>query len=119
MHDGYIAGIPEARGTVSSETGLADVFDLVTYARRHRYRMRNLHDGGPVPPARRMKSQGETTPTAQVGYVGKDDRSDPIVGYGGSPRMCHTRDRVGSLSGERLRADKLGTITHFRRLRVL
>jgi len=27
-------------------------FDLLTYARRHRYRLRNIHDGKPVPPAR-------------------------------------------------------------------
>ena len=54
--------------------------DLVAYAREHRYRLRNLHDGYPVPPARRIKPKGET-PAAQAGYIGEEDRMDAIVGF--------------------------------------
>ncbi len=72
----------EAGGAVPSETALIDAFDLITHARKHRYRIRNLHDGGSVPPARRMKAKGEV-PVAQSGYVGREDRHDTIVGYDG------------------------------------
>ncbi len=54
------------------------ITDLVEYARKHRCRLRNLHDAGPVPPARRRKSD-----TAKLGYVGASDRWDAIVGYDG------------------------------------
>ena len=64
--------------TVVTTTG----FDLLAYARAHRCRVRNLHDGAACPPARWMKPKG-TTPTAQVGHVGQDDRFDAIVGYDG------------------------------------
>lgn len=51
-------------------------FDLREYARRHRYRVRNLHDGHPVPPAKRP-------PRGQRGadaFGADDDRMDAIVG---------------------------------------
>lgn len=64
--------------TMETATG----FDLLTYARKRRYRTRNLSDGGPCPPARWMKPKG-TTPAAQVGHIGQDDRFDVIVGYDG------------------------------------
>ena len=56
-------------------------FDLIDYARKHRLRTRNLHDGHPVPPARLMPKQriGERT-----GYIGESDRLDAIVGYCGA-----------------------------------
>ena len=57
-------------------------FDLLTYAREHRYRVRNLSDGRACPPARLVKPKG-ATPTAQVGHIGQDDRFDAIVGYDG------------------------------------
>ena len=52
-------------------------FDLTDYARKHRYPLRNLRDGGPVPPARR-----KTKPT-KMGYVSAEDRADAIVGHRG------------------------------------
>ncbi len=51
---------------------------LVEYARQHRYRLRNLHDGEPVPPAPKQKSDDNG-----VGHVGASDRWDAIVGYDG------------------------------------
>ncbi len=60
----------------SAEVHAGD-FDLLSYARERRYRLRNLHDGSPVPPARK-KNKSTTT-----GYVGVDDRSDAIVGQRG------------------------------------
>ena len=56
-------------------------FDLTDCARKHRYRLRNLHDGHPAPPARLMPKQriGERT-----GYIGDSDRLDAIVGYCGA-----------------------------------
>ena len=56
-------------------------FDLRAYARRHRYRLRNLHDGAPVPPAR---SSGK--PSRPV-YTGEHDRWDAIVGKCGYVAM--------------------------------
>lgn len=60
---------------------VATGFDLMDYAREHRLRTRNLHDGHPVPPARLMPKHriGERT-----GYIGESDRLDAIVGYCGS-----------------------------------
>ncbi|UCE61970.1 MAG: hypothetical protein JSU63_09620, partial [Phycisphaerales bacterium] len=49
--------------------------DLIAYAKKHRYRIRNLHDGGPVPPAMPQKSSKD-----KLGYVGESDRWDAIVG---------------------------------------
>ncbi|UCE61339.1 MAG: hypothetical protein JSU63_06240, partial [Phycisphaerales bacterium] len=43
--------------------------DLIAFARKHRYRIRNLHDGGPVPPAMPQKSSKD-----KLGYVGDSDR---------------------------------------------
>ncbi|UCC30080.1 MAG: hypothetical protein JSU86_18020 [Phycisphaerales bacterium] len=60
----------------------AFAFAFVKYARKHRYRVRNLHDGGPVPPARYMKPKGQTA-AARTGFVGKEDRCDAIVGCNG------------------------------------
>ena len=48
-------------------------FDLVAYAREHRLRLRNLHDGGPVPPVKR------TERTRTVAYRGAEDRGDAIL----------------------------------------
>ncbi len=59
-------------------TNTEHVFDLTGYAKKHRYRLRNLHDGGPVPPAKPVRGSGR--PTA---YVGAEDRMDAIVGYRG------------------------------------
>lgn len=64
------------------ETAIAVGFDLLAYARKHRYRTRNLSDGRACPPARSMKPKGPA-PTAQVGHIGQDDRFDAIVGYDG------------------------------------
>ena len=61
------------------ESGLPD---LVAYARKHRYRLRNLHDGGPVPPALPQKSD-----TRRLGYTGASDRCDAIVGHNGYVTM--------------------------------
>ena len=54
-------------------------FDLMEYAKRHRLRTRNLHDGRPlhplrVPPSGRGRSEG---------YIGKEDRMDVIIGHRG------------------------------------
>ncbi len=63
----------EAVKTREAPTG----FDLIEYARKHRYRVRNIHDGGPVPPAQRK------TKSTKPGYVGTEDRADAIVGQRG------------------------------------
>ncbi len=84
---------PVASSPPLSESTAAHVFDLVAYARRHRYRERNLHDGHPVPPARRTKSEDPTS-AAPVGHVGREDRCDAIVGYSG-----YVRDEGGGQLG--------------------
>jgi hypothetical protein len=48
-------------------------FDLLAYAAEHRCRVRNLHDGDPVPPLRRPHDHG---PSA---YRGDEDRQDAII----------------------------------------
>ena len=54
-------------------------FDLTEYAAARRYRVRNLHDGRPVPPFRvRVTKRG----TAK-GYTGADDRDDAVIGQYG------------------------------------
>jgi hypothetical protein len=53
-------------------------FDLVAYARKYRYRLRNLHDGGPVPPA-----IWKAPPGHRSAYAGPEDRCDAIVGFDG------------------------------------
>ena len=55
-------------------------FDLMAYARQRRYRVRNLHDGHEVPPARPPK-HGERGPVP--GYVGASDRMDAVIGRNG------------------------------------
>ena len=50
-------------------------FDLIAYAKKHRYRVRNLHDGQGVPPTRR---RGERRPG---GFIG--ERHDAITCYDG------------------------------------
>ena len=77
MHEGYTTGVSEAREQAYSGTAITDAFDLLAYAHSHRYRLRNLHDGAPGPPARRK------TKSTKTGYVGADDRSDAIVGHRG------------------------------------
>jgi len=68
-----------AQTTVASATEHSTAaFDLVAYARKHRYRLRNLHDGGPVPPAIWKPPKGY-----RPAYVGDDDRMDAIVGRNG------------------------------------
>jgi hypothetical protein len=57
-------------------------FDLVAYAKKHRYRVRNLHDGGPVPPAVWNQPAGW-----RPSNVGEEDRWDAIVGYRGYVAM--------------------------------
>jgi len=50
-------------------------FDLMTYADRHRYRTRNLHDGRPLHPLRvPVRHRGRSS-----GYAGDDDRMDAII----------------------------------------
>ena len=66
----------------STASTITEQFDLVAYARKHRYRLRNLHDGGPVPPALPKKSD-----THRLGYVGAVDRWDAIVGHNGYVAM--------------------------------
>lgn len=56
-------------------------FDLMTYAKEHRLRTRNLHDGNPVPPARTADKTGMVQ-----GHWGHD-RLDAIVGYNGYVAM--------------------------------
>ena len=65
-------------------------FDLQTYAREHGYRLRNLHDGGPVPPTRR---QPRATSAAHRGAA---DRHDAIIGRDGFVDFAGwPADRVG------------------------
>jgi hypothetical protein len=66
-------------------------FDLMDYARRHRLRTRNLHDGRllhplRVPPSGRGRSEG---------HVGKEDRMDVIIAEHGY--VCDEGDpgRIG------------------------
>ncbi|MGB2985839.1 MAG: hypothetical protein WBE26_08145 [Phycisphaerae bacterium] len=65
--------------------GTASALDLIGYARMHRYRVRNLHDGGPVPPARWRHPRWHKPATA--GHIGEDDRWDAIVGQHGYVAM--------------------------------
>jgi hypothetical protein len=54
-------------------------FDLLRYAKRHRYRVRNLHDGYPVPPMKPPNWRHDHS----RGYWGKEERMDAIIGrYG-------------------------------------
>lgn len=59
-------------------------FDLLAYARQHRLRVRNVHDGAPVPPMRRPRAGRR-----RARLIGADDRLDAIIGrfgyvdYGG------------------------------------
>lgn len=65
-------------------------FDLIGYARAHGYRLRNVHDGAPVPPTRRPPDARSPT------YRGAADRDNAIicrdgyVDYGG-----WVPDRIG------------------------
>jgi hypothetical protein len=51
-------------------------FDLVGYAKTHRCRVRNLHDGYPVPP---MLPPKHGRRGHRRGYWSKEDREDAIV----------------------------------------
>jgi hypothetical protein len=68
--------------------GRLTVFDLVEYARKHRYRLRNLNDGGPCPPAiwKRPKSYEPT---------GEAERCYAIVGHSGYIVDEGELDRLG------------------------
>ena len=66
----------------STASFIATQLDLVAYAREHRYRLRNLHDGGPVPPAIWKPPKGY-----KPVYTGAEDRFDAIVGYDGYVAM--------------------------------
>ncbi len=57
-------------------------FELAAYAKKYRYRLRNLHDGGPVPPAKPARGAGGPT-----GYIGATERMDAIVGSKGYVTM--------------------------------
>ena len=52
-------------------------FDLVSYARAHGYRTRNMHDGAPTPPTRRLSERDRTA------YRSAEDRDDAIIGRDG------------------------------------
>ncbi|UCE61393.1 MAG: hypothetical protein JSU63_06520, partial [Phycisphaerales bacterium] len=75
---------PESSPSNASKnlTPIRNQHDLLAYAREHRYRVRNLHDGKPVPPAMPKKSSRD-----KVGYVGDLDRWDAIVGHRGYVAM--------------------------------
>lgn len=66
------------------------MFDLMQFVKQHRYRVRNFHDGRPVPPTRPPKhgERGRVT-----GFVGQDDRLDAIIGKYGY--ACTEDERVG------------------------
>ena len=66
----------------STVSAITEQFDLVAYARKHRYRLRNLHDGGPVPPAIWKPPKGY-----RPVCTGDEDRFDAIVGYDGYVAM--------------------------------
>jgi hypothetical protein len=51
-------------------------FDLVAYAKEHRYRVRNVHDGYPVPP---MLPPKRGRRGHRRGYWSKEDREDAII----------------------------------------
>ena len=73
------------REQTSSESAVSidsQGFDLVPYAREHRHRLRNLHDGGPVPPAIWRPPKGH-----RPVYTGAEDRWDAIVGRSGYVAM--------------------------------
>ena len=63
--------------TATRTTESAAEFDLIGYSRQNRFRIRNLHDGSPVPPARRR------TKSTRTGCVAVVDRWDVIVGQRG------------------------------------
>ena len=63
--------------TATQTTESAAEFDLIGYSRRNRFRIGNIHDGRPVPPAR------STCKSKRIGYSGADDRLDVIVGQRG------------------------------------
>jgi len=52
-------------------------FDLRQYAAEHGYRLRNLHDGAPVPPTRRPPEH------PPVAFRGSEDRHDAIIAHDG------------------------------------
>lgn len=62
--------------------------DLVSYASQHRYRLRNLHDGLPCPPARQRRPKGR-----RAAFAGREDRDLAVVcqlGY-----ICAEGDGIG------------------------
>ncbi len=79
--------------------------DLVSYAREHRLRTRNLHDGAPVPPMRRPRG------SSPVAYRSVDDRDDAIIGRYGYISQGLTRLEVymafGSHKGVRVYRERL------------
>jgi hypothetical protein len=67
--DGFIAA---GRG-VRRTGGIEMSFDLLAYADEHRCRVRNLHDGDPVPPTRRPRKR------RRMVYRAADDRDEVII----------------------------------------
>jgi hypothetical protein len=61
-------------------------FDLAAYARQHRYRLRNLRDGNPVPPMKPAEKTGMTK-----GHWAEEDRMDAIIGRDGYIAMDGVR----------------------------
>lgn len=75
---GKIGLVADIGNKVATEKSI----DLLAFARARRLRIRNLHDGRPVPPARLLKPNG-SRPAGQTGYVGECDRLDAVVGFNG------------------------------------
>ena len=67
---------------MQADTTTTAPLNLTEYARSHRYRLRNLHDGGPVPPAIWKPPKGY-----RPVCTGDEDRWDAIVGYDGYVAM--------------------------------
>ena len=78
MHgrNGDLAAVEGTVAQVAAPDGRLTGFNLVEYARKLRYRLRNLNDGGPCPPAiwKRPKSYEPT---------GEAERCYAIVGHSG------------------------------------
>ncbi len=65
-------------------------FDLIQFGQEHGYRVRNLADGAPCPPARRQRKPGERT-----AYTGREDRDLAIIGAHGFIALSAPAGMVG------------------------